>query len=196
MKKITTLILVLTMLVFTANAQKIGIMAGGTFSKMVEENTTTSFTPGFNGSIMFQKSLFPMLALRPSLGYYQKGTAGEVVNIEYLSKINYLQLNMQLRIKPPLIPIYAVAGPYVSYALSGYNKVGGISSDIDFGKGKTLPYDFGLSFGAGYQMNLMIGKVFFEGGLAKGLLDIDDSSSATSTTNMMIYANVGLLLGM
>ena len=195
MKKFTTLILGLTMIVFAANAQKIGVMAGGTFSKMVEENITTSFTPGFNGAVMFQKTLIPMLALRPSIGYYQKGTIEHLV-IENLKKINYLQLNMQLRVKPPLIPIYAVAGPYASYALSGYNKVGGISADITFGKGNTLPYDFGLNLGAGYQMNLLIGKLFIEGGLAKGLLDIDDSSSSTSTKNMMIYANVGLLLGL
>ena len=196
MKKITTLILGLTMFFFAAKAQKIGVMGGGTFSKMIEENIATSFTPGFNGSVMLQKNLIPLLSLRSSFGYYQKGTTGKILGIEYLAKINYLQLNMQLRIKPPLIPIYAVAGPYASYALSGYYKINGVSADMNFGKGNTLRYDFGLNLGVGYQMNFLIGKLFIEGGVAKGLVDIDDSSPSTSTTNMMIYANVGLLLGL
>ena len=139
--------------------------------------------------------LIPMLSLRPSLGYYQKGTTYNILGVDGLTKLNYVQMNLNLRVKPPLIPVYAVVGPYGSYALSGYSKVGSVSADIDFGKDKTLPYDFGLTAGVGYQMNLLVGKLFIEGGIAKGMLNIDGSGWA-ETKNMMIYANLGILLGL
>jgi len=194
MKKHLLLFVFLSTLFVTVNAQ-IGVMAGGNFATYNEPSDDYSYLPGVNAFVIFEKDVIPMTDLRVGFGYIQKGTAGTVLGVDYISKLNYLQLNLHANIKPPLLPLYAFVGPYVSYGLSGYTKVGSISADITFDSDHTNPFDMGLNMGVGFQKKIIVSKIFLEVGYSMGMMNIDKSGLTDYTKNSGIYIDLGFTLG-
>lgn len=186
----------MAVLSFGLNAQKIGIKGGGNLSTLsTDASADYSMKPGVNVSVFFQKDLIPLIDFRPGIGYMQKGYKTEVLGVEWLGTTNYLQMDFDFVVKPPIIPIYLVAGPNLSYALSGTTKIDNYSFDTEFGSGKTLAYDLGLSAGLGYLVNLPLIDFFVEAKYDMGIIDIDDASSNTFVKNRSIMIDVGVMIG-
>jgi len=136
-----------------------------------------------------------MLSLRPGLGYYQKGNTVEVLGVLTETTLNYVQFDADIKFKPPFLPIYMFAGPYLSYALSGQTKMGSVSFETQFGPDDTNNFDFGLNGGIGFQHNIVLGKVFLELAYNYGMFDYDASNS-TETFNRNISIDLGLMIGL
>lgn len=195
MKKIITAFILLA-LVVSVNAQKIGVMGGVNLPSISSsDNYDYGILPGVNASLFFQKTLVPMISLRPAVGFTQYGYTGELLGSDYEVKLNYARVDADFRIKPPIIPVYLVAGVYSGYGLSGYYKVGSLSTDVTFGKNDTNPFDFGVSFGGGYVQNLALLKVFVEAKYEIGMADLEPSSSQTYKNNN-IKLSLGIIFGL
>ncbi len=195
MKKIILLLLGVLFFV-NMQAQKFGVKAGADLATIT---TTPSadhgIQPGLNGAVFIQKGIFPMISLRPTLGYYQKGYTASLLGIDYVNTINYVQFDLDLRIKPPFIPIYAIAGPYAAYAISGATSTNGISIATTFNKNQINNLDYGFSVGLGYQQNLAIAKLFFELVYNYGMFDYDGSSSF-ARFNRNLSLDLGIMIGL
>ncbi len=196
MRKILSIAFIV-ILTINLNAQKFGVKGGLIMSGLTTDvSGDYSLKPGANVSVFFQKTLIPMLSLRPALGYYQKGYTGHSALLgDYAEYLNYVQLDLNLRIKPPLIPIYVFAGPYASYAISGQSKYGSVSVDIDFGKNTYSPFDFGLGAGVGFVKKFAIAHFFAEFGFYKGMTNYNNYSS-TVMKNYGITADLGFMIGL
>ncbi len=199
MKKIIISVFML-ILAFNLNAQKVGVMGGLNLASVsTDASGDLSLLPGGNASVFFQKTLIPMISLRPGIGITQKGYTGQILGIDYKENLNYFQLDLNLRVKPPIIPVYVIAGPYFDYGLSGKTTFGSgttITSDVIFDKNHVNPFDFGITLGAGFVKNLVLGKVFIEARYEIGMLDTDNSSSYSYYKNRNIMINFGFMLGL
>ncbi len=207
MKKYFGFILLIVLAALGANAQKIGAKVGIGFLNVAHSYNVESYAiPGYHGSVFFQKTLVPMLSLRPEIGFDQSGEkfysniAGmEITNI---NTINNARLYLNLRLKPPF-PVYAVAGPYLGYALSGtYNstvKVGNITTEdngqFDFEKNDYSRFDYGLTGGVGFVFNLAVVKMFLEGRYQLGMQDLDKNGDEFMK-NRIFTISVGAMLGL
>lgn len=177
-------------------AQKIGAKAGLNISSVNTDLSIGTFSNniGYNASIFVEKNLIPMLSVRPELGYSQLGYKYELLTVQSTNYLNYLQFSLDLRLKPPIIPLYVVAGPYASYMLSGSSKIGSTSSAYDFGTGKILRLDYGLNGGIGYVQNLALIKLFVEFRYEMGMADFDDYTDNYFIKNRNISITVGFML--
>jgi Outer membrane protein beta-barrel domain len=195
------LFFIVVMLLIFANvdAQKIGVKGGFDLSTKVSTNSIDyGFNPGMNASIFFQKGLLPFLSIRPELGYYQKGYSYELLQVKHKIAYDYLELNVVVRLKVPIVPVYVIAGPYGAYALGGEHSEDffNTTTKIDFGKGGTLPFDFGLAGGVGYVKSIAIMKFFAEVKYEMGMFNINDSYSASIDKNRNLAFSVGLMIGL
>ncbi len=196
MRKIIFLLLIVFWAV-SLNAQKFGVKGGMDLSKVNTDlsGTYTNVT-GINGSVFFQKSLIPMLSLRPAVGYFQKGYYSNDGGKDHFFVLNYGQLDLNLRVKPPLIPIYVVAGPYFSYALSGIDRVNDTTSVIQFGSNTYSPFDFGVTAGLGFVKKFAVAHFFFEINYNKGILDYYHYSDNKYMKNSNISVDLGFMIGL
>ena len=199
MKKM--LFLAVMLFVFAnVDAQKIGVKGGLDLSTLMTDNSNGEYSmiPGMNASIFFQKGLLPFLSIRPELGYYQKGSTYKLNGFKSKTTYDYLNLDIMVRLKVPIIPVYVIAGPYGGYAFGGeYNEdLLNTTSQIDFGKDKTLPYDFGLAGGVGYVKDFAIFKFFVEAKYEMGMVDINDYSLGSVDKNRNLAFSVGMMIGL
>ncbi len=212
-----SMLLVVAFLFLSVGVQaqfKIGAKAGLSLSQYQTDNPfkeDMTLKPGYSFGSMVDIKIVPFVRLQPEFIYYQKGATfkGNVAGVDYLSKttINYLHIPINLKLNVPVIPIYFIAGPYLSYGLSGtfYNKSAGLvvadNTALDFGFEKnsfdTRPFDFGVNFGTGYHKDLLAGliTVFVEARFDVGLLDTDNIPDSFSK-NMNVGINTGILFGL
>jgi hypothetical protein len=195
MKKLSLILLVLAISI-GMNAQKFGVKAGLNFSTINSSTSGSySYISGFNGGLFVQKGLIPMISLRPGISLQQKGFKGTILKVDYSELVNYLQLDMGIRVKPPLIPLYVVAGPYAAYAISGTATVSGVSAKMKFGSNNNPPLDYGLEAAVGYQQNLLIGKLFVELSYMYGMADIG-TTSFSKAFNRSFAVDAGIVIGL
>ena len=207
--------LLIVAFVFTTasvNAQfKIGAKAGFTMSQF-QPNSDLSLKTGYTFGTMVDIKIVPFLRVQPEFTYYQKGASFKTYlnGVNYLRKttINYLHIPINLKLNIPIIPVYLIAGPYVSYGLSGtnYSKLGEIVTidnvAVDFGyknSFQTRPFDFGINFGTGYHKDILAGLItlFAEVRFDVGLLDTDNDNGENSITkNQNVAINLGVLFGL
>jgi len=199
MKKILVSVVLLTF-IFNLSAQKIGVMGGINLANInSSDNIKYDMVTGINASVFFQKTIFPMVSVRPAIGLTQRGYQYEFIGVTTKNMLNYGGLNIDLRFKPPVIPIYLVAGPYTGYAISGTTttSIGDIetTSDITFDKDHTNPFDFGISVGGGYVKNLVLAKLFVEAKYEMGMVDLYPSYNETYK-NSNIKISLGFMFGL
>lgn len=143
------------------NVPTIGLKT--TYLKETKEQVFTS-NLGFNFGILAEMPLLENITFQPGLLYYVKGGSESYkyngLSDEYNLSMNYLHipLNFLYKINLGIIKPYIMAGGYLSYAISGtiketYNsKV--TTKAIEFKEhGDMLPFDGGLSIGAGVEFN-------------------------------------------
>jgi len=178
----TKLSYLIVFMLFTqfVNAQKWGIKGGVNFANMtfsvdqfdVSPKSITGFHVGLVSDFLIQRSLH----LNTGLLYSLKGTKGEMEGVSGTIKINYLEIPINLAYKFPInesSDFFIQAGPYLGYALSGKQKGGGETSDIEFGKGNWKRFDFGFGFGAGVEFGSFVTSLNYQLGLANMADDPD-----------------------
>jgi hypothetical protein len=190
MKKSLTLLFVCCFLFVAASLQaqmKFGPVAGLNISKMTLKYGGIGFDPksliGFHIGGMAEIPLSGNFVLQPEILYSGKGSSYE---------LDFGEEVYELKIAPGFIevPVFAAykfdvgsgklflkAGPYFAYGISGQVSDDEESYDICYGEGEDCdmkPLDFGLGFGAGFDLNGFIISLQYELGLAN-LAPIDDS---------------------
>jgi len=190
MKKSLTLLLVCCFLFVAASLQaqmKFGPVAGLNLSKMTLKSSGVGFDPktlvGFHFGVMAEFPLSGGLVLQPAILYSGKGSSYE---------FDFGEEVYELKIAPAFIevPVYAAykfdlgsvkmfvkAGPYFAYGISGQVSDDEESYDICYGEGEDCdmkPFDFGLGFGAGVDLNGFIISLQYELGLMN-LAPVDEA---------------------
>jgi len=120
MKKILSVIAVLFLITYTADAQRFGVKGGLNFNNLrdLSENVTESYDSrtGFHLGIMYQKKIPGIgLAVQPELMYMRTGVknSGDGIYTDNL----ILPVNLQLGLDLIMIRPYITVAPYVTYAI-------------------------------------------------------------------------------
>ncbi len=146
-------------------------------SSMYVSESTSSASGNYDNRLGFTTGLFVELGLskyfsiQPELDFTNKGykySTGQSINI----KLNYLEIPVILKPKFPIeeaLEIYGELGPSLSIGMGGEAVVNGVSYSDLFGKDGYNSLDFGLNYGAGFNVKLKskykfgIGIRFFKG---------------------------------
>jgi len=208
MKKIKFLLIFSAFIIagISVNAQSIGFKSGVTFSNLntdpdyIESYVVTK--PGVEFGVMVSMPIFPMFDFKPEVIVFQKGDRhkGEILGVafDYKSTINYIDVPLNIRFKPPVLPVYAIAGPYIGYAFQGssYSKVGDFveQSDINFQNHDFSTFDLGVNAGLGFIKDFGPLHFFVEARYNYGFLDLEKSDYViANNTNISVAA--GIMLG-
>lgn len=170
----------------------------------------TNMKPGFHIGAILDHSFTNILAFETGLMFETKGTKIKASTIgastgEATTNIFYMDIPMNLKAGYNFggIGIYGLFGPYVGFALSSKDKYTGSfkdafgaseytnkigNSDTDDIKG----LDFGLSFGAGAEINKFQFGLGYDLGLAN-ILPGGDSDNYMK--NRVLKISVGLMFG-
>ena len=183
MKKLFLFFTVLLVAVQLQAQLRFGAKAGVNLAKInidysnlgqtVKESAITSYHVG--GFVEFKA--LPMLFVQPGLELNGLGGKVGVTPDQEEANMMYLRVPIHLVTRLPLGlgSVFAGAGSYFGYALSGTREANGIKQDINFGNKPDDDFkksDIGLSFLAGYQLksglNFSLG---YQMGLSNNLPD-------------------------
>ncbi|GAI92637.1 unnamed protein product, partial [marine sediment metagenome] len=169
MKKFLLIFLTIV-LVSTTHAYGFKFMAGGHLAKYavapevagIEWKNKTGFLVG-GGIELFS---VPHISLDIDGFYFRKGSKVEVIGVEGDYTLDVISITPLVRVKflPGPSP-YVLGGGEFSYILT--HKLDGV--DI---KNTTKSYDYGVIFGAGYEMSMPGASLFFEGRYHLGVANI------------------------
>ncbi len=194
MKKIF-LFFILTGFAFAAQAQSIGVIAGGDFSTFTRDAKiykNHKMVAGTHFFVFASKEIIDdVFAIRPSFGIAQKGYNDILFDLKY--KLNDIQFDLDAQIGA--LDFFSIdLGVYTSYAFKGTYK-GTFSNDIVFGKNGMSSFDFGLTFGATYYYNLAP-NIQVLGGIKNefGVIDLYNNTS-TKYNNYTLRLFVGVKFG-
>lgn len=177
MKKLVVVLSVIFTLFVTFSLQaqiKVGVGGGLNFSSVnidyeeVEPTTQTNFV--FGGLLELPVYKNVSLQLYPS--YIRKGADFKLQGnpLDWIFELNYVELPLLLKVNFGSNYPYLCAGPAVGYLLDAElrTEVDGIKFTGDL-KDLTEEFDYGVSFGAGFEKSLGFGNFFFEARYTLGL---------------------------
>ena len=202
MKKIVTLVLAVALISMAGQtfAQSIGGKLGVNFAKVTGDGTDkVEMNTGLAAGVFINIPVVPsLLSIQPEILYSQKGfkVESELLGVNVTSKtwINYIEIPVMAKVTIPVVPIYAMAGPYVGYALNGKIDVNGTSEDIA-GEDMDKRFDYGLNLGLGYEKGFGPVKVFLDARYGIGFANIIDSEDIKNS-NSVISLTAGVRLGL
>jgi len=185
------LIFMTIILVSTTHAYGFKFMAGGHLSKYavepegagVEWKNKMGFLVG-GGIELFS---VPYISLEIEGLYFRKGSKVEIIGVEgdYTLDVISIPALVKVKILPGPSP-YVLGGGEFSYILT--HKLDGV--DI---KNITKSYDYGIIFGAGYEMSMPGASLFFEGRYHLGLNNIlKDPAPGESLKTKALVVIVGI----
>ncbi len=174
MKKLAFIIIAIAMIGFTGQsfAQSIGGKLGLNFANISGDNTDNNeMNMGFAAGVFINIPIVPSLvSLQPEILYSQKGAKIDA-EIPYLGTVttkiwtNYIEIPIMAKVTIPVVPIYAMVGPYIGYALNGKVDIDGTSTSVsgsELEDGGTKRFDYGLNFGLGYEKGFGPINVFID----------------------------------
>jgi len=190
MKKFLLIFLTI-ILVSTTHAYGFKFMAGGHLSKYavepegagVEWKNKMGFLVG--GGIELLS--VPHISLEIEGLYFRKGSKVEIIGVEgdYTLDVISIPALVKVKILPGPSP-YVLGGGEFSYILT--HKLDGV--DI---KNITKSYDYGVIFGAGYEMSMPGASLFFEGRYHLGVANIlKDPAPGESLKTKALVVIVGI----
>jgi len=191
MKKVVLIFLTI-ILISTTHAYGFKFMVGGHLAKYavgpegagVEWKNKTGFIVG-GGIELFS---VPHISLEIEGLYFRKGSKVEIIGVEgdYTLDVISIPALVKIKILPGPSP-YVLAGGEFSYILT--HKLDGV--DI---KNTTKSIDYGVIFGAGYEMSMPGASLFFEGryhlGLANILKDPLDPDASIKTKALVVIVGI------
>ncbi len=164
------LIFLTIILVSTTQAYGFKFMVGGHLAKYavepegagVEWKNKTGILVG-GGIELFS---VPYISLEIEGLYFRKGSKVKIIGVEgdYTLDVISIPALIKVKIMPGPSP-YVLAGGEFSYILT--HKL----DDVDI-KDETKSFDYGLVFGAGYEMSMPGASIFFEGRYHLGVANI------------------------
>ncbi|MDF1547825.1 MAG: porin family protein [Bacteroidales bacterium] len=183
---------------FQAIAQ-IGGKIGYNFAKQSGQETPGMSEKSLNNvmfGVFLDKDLIPLLDLRVGLEYSPKGTRFELDDLYIQGTYSYLEIPVQAKIK--LGPVYALGGVYGAYALKGKseNNLLGVvvETDVDFDNAEMKRFDYGMKFGAGFQLGLGPLHAFAQVEYGIGLQNLN-KGDGDAIKNNVLTGSVGVILG-
>jgi len=190
MKKFLLIFLTI-ILVSTTHAYGFKFMAGGHLSKYavepegagIEWKNKMGFLVG-GGIELFS---VPHISLEIEGLYFRKGSKVEIIGVEgdYTLDVISIPALVKVKILPGPSP-YVLGGGEFSYILT--HKL----DDVDI-KDITKSYDYGVIFGAGYEMSMPGASLFFEGRYHLGLNNIlKDPAPGESLKTKALVVIVGI----
>jgi len=191
MKKFLLIFLAI-ILVSTTHAYGVKFMVGGHLAKYavepegagVEWKNKMGFLVG-GGIELFS---VPHISLDIDGFYFRKGSKVEVIGVERDYTLDVISITPLVRVKflPGPSP-YVLGGGEFSYILT--HKLDGV--DI---KNTTKSFDYGVIFGAGYEMSMPGASLFFEGryhlGVANILKDPLDPDASLKTKALLVIVGI------
>ncbi|MFA6618776.1 MAG: porin family protein [Candidatus Neomarinimicrobiota bacterium] len=211
MKNVTKLLIVLFVLtmVTASYAQTFGIKAGLNLSNMVQKDDTFNYSenyqmnPGFHVGPTAEFSFNEFLSLEAGVLLSTKGYASTTEILSTTTKTNtmllYLDIPVTAKINVDLgdLGVFGAFGPYLGVGLSGKAKVKTIignietsgDSEITWGEdGSYNRLDFGLTMGAGVDLNSLLVGVYYN----LGLINV---STMTGNNHKATHGVLALSLG-
>lgn len=214
MKQLSTLLLFLCL--GTAAMAQVGIKAGVNFTNMLFEedevdienlvdNGATNYAVGAEFILPFGG----LIALQPELLYAKKGAESKYTlnGQEYSNELSYHYLEIPLLLRISLgdtygegLGVYANAGGYAAYALSGKTKIksplGDSEMDISFDEDDDQKrLDYGIAAGAGITIGNLFLEVRYQHGI-NNLLDDDANNNNDNGFNKLQHRGIGINLGL
>ena len=191
MKKVVLIFLTI-ILISTTHAYGFKFMAGGHLSKYavepegagIEWKNKMGFLVG-GGIELFS---VPHISLEIEGLYFRKGSKVEIIGVEgdYTLDVISIPALIKVKIMPGPSP-YILGGGEFSYILT--HKL----DDVDI-KNETKSFDYGVIFGAGYEMSMPGASLFFEGryhlGLANILKDPLDPDASLKTKALVVIVGI------
>ncbi len=171
------------LVVQVVNAQTFGIKGGLNFANMsitssgitVSPKSVTEFHVGPIADFQLKNDF----SLNTGLLYSVKGFKFSMDSETATETLNYLEIPINLAYKFPIkdnSKFFIQAGPYLAYAISGKDKVGSESMDVEFGTGGNKRFDSGLGFGAGIEFGSIVASLNYQLGLAN-VIDVEGSEA-------------------
>jgi len=190
MKKFLLIFLTIV-LVSTTHAYGFKFMAGGHLAKYavapegagIEWKNKTGFLVG-GGIELFS---VPYISLEIEGLYFRKGSKVEIIGVEGDYTLDVISITPLVRVKflPGPSP-YVLGGGEFSYILT--HKL----DDVDI-KDTIKSFDYGLVFGAGFQMSMPGASLFFEGRYHLGVANIlKDPAPGESLKTKALVVIVGV----
>jgi Outer membrane protein beta-barrel domain len=180
---------------------RFGPKVGLNLSKMTLKNSGIAADPktlvGFHIGVISEIPLKGNFVLQPALLYSSKGSKYSFMGEEESISPGFLEIPVNATYKFDLgnMKFFLNAGPYFAYGISGKIKYGGESHSIKFGTDDNAdmkPFDMGLNFGAGLEIQNFLVSLNYEFGLTNLIPGTTDGSEAKSQA---IGISVGYLFG-
>lgn len=196
-------VIIFALFVQIANAQTFGVKGGVNFANVsfsgsgmdVSPKSITGFHIGAVADFQLKESLhFNTGLLYSGKGFKMDYSDGET-SVSMTESFNYLDIPLNLAYLFPINDKYDVfiqAGPYLAYALSGKDKVGSETSNIDFKENGMKRFDYGLGIGGGVQFGAIVASLNYQLGLAN--LN-DDSTMDAKLKNKVFQVSLAYMFG-
>jgi len=185
------LIFLTIILVSTTHAYGFKLMAGGHFSKYAVEPEGAGVVwknkMGFLMGAGIELFSVPHISLEIEGLYFRKGSKVEIIGVEgdYTLDVISVPALVKVKIMPGPSP-YVLGGGEFSYILT--HKLD--ETDI---KDETKSFDYGVIFGAGYEMSMPGASLFFEGRYHLGINNIlKDPAPGESLKTKALVVIVGI----
>jgi len=229
MKNLFVTLIALAFPMFLFAQTSIGIKAGPNFSNFsmssqLQDDFNSNLTPGYQvGAVldipfggMFGVSLEGLYTRRGDskrskvdFAYLENGVAIDQGTLRVRTHLNYMDIPIHLKynFRGRSVSTYLMAGPQLSFALSGNNNnivIEGSQRDytlpntrLEFGSGRNDDLkgtDFGISLGAGMAFELDMGFITVDARYFLGMTNLANSSNPADTfKNRTIMINLGYL---
>ena len=156
MRRVKTLVLLCAMMLFgslQANAQKLGVVGGATFSSLsgIENSSKT----GWNAGATVQFKLPLGFSIQPSLIYNAKASNFDLLIGNAGLNVGYLELPVSLQWGPDLLVFrpFADVSPYIGYALGNKFSSETILSGLQkWDASNVHKFEYGLAVGGGIEV--------------------------------------------
>ena len=184
---------------------KFGPKVGMNLSTMTLKSSGISLDPkmlvGFHAGVISEIGLTENLFLQPGVLFSSKGSKYELTLLEQTFKFSMapgvieVPVNVLYSFGTGSVKLNLFAGPYVALGITGKTKIDGESQDISYGSSDEddmKPFDFGLNFGAGVNINGFLISAQYGFGLANLA---PDTSGDSEMKNKVLAISMGYLFG-
>ena len=184
---------------------KFGPKVGMNLSTMTLKSSGISLDPkmlvGFHAGVISEIGLTENLFLQPGVLFSSKGSKYELTLLEQTFKFSMapgvieVPVNVLYSFGTGSVKLNLFAGPYVALGITGKTKIDEESQDISYGSSDEddmKPFDFGLNFGAGVNINGFLISAQYGFGLANLA---PDTSGDSEMKNKVLAISMGYLFG-